>query len=203
MSEFDQKAAQWDTKPVNHERAQAVAAGIKSVVPLSPQMTALEYGCGTGLLSLALQPDLGHITLADSSSGMLAVLRDKIATANIKNMLPVQLDLMIDPLPAERYHLIYTVMTLHHILDTDRILHVFHELLKPAGTLCVADLDQEDGTFHTDEFHGHRGFDRAALAVQAQSIGFSALRFSTVFHMPQDIAGVRREFPLFLMVARK
>ena len=81
MNEFDQKASQWDAKPVRVERAQAVAESIKARCPLSPHMTALEYGCGTGLLSFALQPYLGHITLADSSSGMLAVLRDKIAAA--------------------------------------------------------------------------------------------------------------------------
>src|SRR5512147_852630 len=115
MNEFDEKAAQWDAKPVRVERAQAVADGIKAALPLSPNMTALEYGCGTGLLSFALQPQLGHITLADSSPGMLSVLREKIAARNIKNMTPVQLDLMVDPLPAVHYQVIYTLMTLHHI----------------------------------------------------------------------------------------
>ena len=100
MNDFDQKAAQWDAKPVRVERAQAVAAGIKAALPLASHLTALEYGCGTGLLSFALQPYLGHITLADSSSGMLTVLREKIAAGNIQNMTPLQLDLMTDPLPA-------------------------------------------------------------------------------------------------------
>ena len=106
MNEFDQKAAQWDAKPVRVERALAVADSIKAAVPLSPHMTALEYGCGTGLVSFALQSQLGHITLADSSTGMLTVLQEKIATGNIQNMTPLQLDLITDPLPAERYQLI-------------------------------------------------------------------------------------------------
>ena len=58
MNEFDQKAAQWDAKAVRVERAQAVADGIKAALPLSPRLTALDYGCGTGLLSFALQPYL-------------------------------------------------------------------------------------------------------------------------------------------------
>jgi ubiquinone/menaquinone biosynthesis C-methylase UbiE len=203
MNEFDQKAAQWDAKPIRVERAQAVAEGIKAAVSLSPHMTALEYGCGTGLLSFALQPYLGHIRLADSSTGMLAVLRDKIASANIQNMKPVQLDLLIDPLPAERYDLIYTLLTLHHIPDTDRILRAFYDLLDTTGTLCVADLDKEDGTFHEDEFHGHLGFDRAELAAQAKQIGFQTITFSTVFHMIKDVNGVTKDFPIFLMVAQK
>jgi ubiquinone/menaquinone biosynthesis C-methylase UbiE len=203
MNEFDQKASQWDAKPVRVERAQAVAESIKAAVPLSPHMMALEYGCGTGLLSFALQPYLRHITLADSSSGMLAVLRDKIAAANIQTMTPLQLDLMIDPLPDERYHLIYTLLTLHHIPDTDRMLRAFYALLDTPGTLCVADLDKEDGTFHEEEFHGHLGFNRAELAAQVRQIGFQSVHFSTAYHQIKEVNGVSKDFPIFLMVAGK
>ncbi len=203
MNEFDQKAALWDAKPVRVERAQAVADGIRAALPLPAQWTALEYGCGTGLLSFALQPQLGHITLADSSTGMLAVLREKIAAAHIRNMTPVQLDLSADSLPAERYQLIYTLMTLHHIPDTDRMLRAFYQLLDGPGYLCVADLDKEDGTFHEDEFHGHLGFDRAELAAQAKQIGFHAIHFTTAFHMIKEVNGVGKDFPIFLMVAQK
>jgi SAM-dependent methyltransferase len=201
---------------VRVERAQAVAEGIRAALPLSSQLTALEYGCGTGLLSFALQPQLGHITLADSSPGMLAVLREKIAVANIQNtctahngrrcsagMTPVQLDLSVDPPPAERYQLIYTLMTLHHIPDTDRMLRAFYQLLDAPGHLCVADLDKEDGTFHEDEFHGHPGFDRDELGAKARHAGFKHIRFTTVFHMRKEAAGAVKDFPLFLMIARK
>jgi ubiquinone/menaquinone biosynthesis C-methylase UbiE len=203
MNEFDQKAAQWDAKPVRVERALAVAESIKAAVPLSSYLTALEYGCGTGLVSFALQPYLGHITLADSSIGMLTVLREKIAAGNIQNMTPVQLDLITDPLPAERYPLIYTLMTLHHIPDTDHMLRSFFALLDSAGYLCIADLDKEDGSFHEDEFHGHLGFDREELAAQARQAGFHTISFTTVFHMIKDINGRCQDFPVFLLVARK
>jgi len=203
MNEFDLKASQWDAKLVRVQRAQAMAEGIRAALPLSSSMTALEYGCGTGLVSFALQPFLGHITLADSSSGMLAVLRDKIAASHVQNMTPYPLDLTIDPLPTERYQLIYTLMTLHHIPETDRILRAFYELLDTPGWLCVADLDAEDGTFHADEFHGHLGFDRAALSAQARAAGFQSIAFSTMFHLHKEVAGVVKDYPLFLMIAHK
>ena len=203
MNEFDHKAPQWDAKPVRVERVQAMADGLRAALPLSANMTALEYGCGTGLVSFALQPYLGHITLADSSSGMLAVLREKIAASQVKNMRPQKLDLMIDPLPTERYQLIYTLMTLHHIPETDRILRAFYALLDTPGYLCVADLDTEDGTFHEDEFHGHWGFDRTALSTLAQQVGFHSITFSTLFQMRKEVAGVPKDYPLFLMIAHK
>ena len=157
---FDARAKTWDDDPMKTARAQAVADGIQSRVPLTNHMTALEYGCGTGLLSFALQPQLKHITLADSSSGMLAVLQEKIDTNGIANMRAVQMDLTTDPLPADRYTLIYSLMTFHHIDDIDRILRDLFSLLVTPGYLCIADLDSEDGSFHGPEFTGHRGFDR-------------------------------------------
>ena len=203
VNEFDQKAPHWDAKLARIERARAVADGIRAALPLSASLTALEYGCGTGLLSFALQPYLGHITLADSANGMLAVLREKIAASHVQNMTPRRLDLISDPLPAERYQLIYTLMTLHHIRETDRLLRAFYALLDAPGYLCVADLDTEDGTFHEDEFHGHLGFDRAALSAQTRAAGFQSIAFSTVFHMRKEVAGAMKDFPLFLMIARK
>ncbi len=77
-TDFDQRAKTWDDDPMKAARAQAVADAIRARVPLAPTMTGLEYGCGTGLLSFALHPNLGRIALADNSAGMLAVLQQKI-----------------------------------------------------------------------------------------------------------------------------
>ncbi len=86
MTDFDARAKGWDDVPGRRERANAVAESIREQVRLTPQMSALEYGCGTGLLSFELQPYLGKITLADSSPGMLEVLREKISSSGVKNI---------------------------------------------------------------------------------------------------------------------
>lgn len=52
MSEFDHKAREWDQNTQYHERAAAVAASLLEMVPLRPGLKALEFGAGTGLLSL-------------------------------------------------------------------------------------------------------------------------------------------------------
>src|SRR5512138_2296463 len=109
MTNFDERARDWDDDPKRTARANAVAEAIRKTIKLSTSMTALEYGCGTGLLSFALQPDLGRITLADTSQGMLEVLQEKIARAGVTNMSPRRLDLTVDPLPDERYDLTYSL----------------------------------------------------------------------------------------------
>ena len=200
---FDQQAANWDSDPIKIERARAVAQAIRDNLSLAPNCTALEYGCGTGLLSFALQPYLGQISLADSSSGMLAVLNEKIAAGGVHNMFPMKVDFSTDPLPQIKYQLIYTLMVLHHIPDTDRVLRDFYRLLERPGVLCVADLEKEDGSFHGRDFSGHKGFDHDELSQKVLGAGFRKVEFKPVFQMPKTIGEVTKYFPLFLMIADK
>ena len=90
MTNFDERAKDWDSDPMKVERARVVSDAIRNAVTLSREMHALEYGCGTGLLSFALQEDLGQITLADTSQGMLDVLGEKIASSGVTNMHPAR-----------------------------------------------------------------------------------------------------------------
>jgi ubiquinone/menaquinone biosynthesis C-methylase UbiE len=199
MTDFDAKARSWDDVPGRKERANAVAKFIHQEIHLDGKMSALEYGCGTGLLSFALQPFLGSITLADSSTGMLEVLQEKIDASGITNMRPLLLDLATDHLPTDKFDLIYTLMTLHHVADTQSILEKFYMLLKAGGILCISDLDQEDGTFHTYDFVGHHGFDRREISEMLVNAGFKNVRFSTPFVMYKNT----RTYPLFLAVGEK
>ena len=204
MTNFDERAKDWDSDPKKVERARVVADAIRAALPLSADMTALEYGCGTGLLSFALQSDLGQITLADTSQGMLDVLGEKIAETGVANMHPMQLDLSTDPLPNERFHITYSLMTLHHIHDAKGILHKFHALLEPHGYLLIADLEEEDGSFHTDGTTDvHHGFNRNELQRWVENAGFKDVLFSTVYEIKKTVDGAEKIFPVFLMSARK
>jgi ubiquinone/menaquinone biosynthesis C-methylase UbiE len=201
--DFDSKARQWDADPEFIERGQRLAAALRAAVPLDRRMMALDYGCGTGLVSFPLKDELGHITLWDSSAGMLAVAREKITAQGVTNMTVRQADVMAAAPPEERYDLIYTSMTLHHIPDTDAILRVFHELLQPRGFLCVADLDVEDGSFHGPEIDVHHGFDRGALGEKLAAAGFTDVSFRTVLEIAKEVGGQVRRFPVFLASARQ
>lgn len=204
MTNFDERAKDWDSDPKKVERARVVADAIRKAIQLSTSMNALEYGCGTGLLSFALQSDLGQITLADSSQGMLDVLSEKINESGVTNMHPIKLDLATDPIPAERYQLTYSLLTLHHVHDAKSIIPKFYALLGPNGYLLVADLDKEDGSFHTDGTTDvHKGFERAELKKWVEDAGFGNVLFSTAFEIRKTIDGKEKVFPVFLMSAQK
>lgn len=200
---FDSKARSWDENPVFQERGLKIAQAIRQTVPLHPRMNALDYGCGTGLLSFPLKDELGAILMADSSGGMLDVVNEKIAAQGVTSMTTLRLDLLADPPPAQRFELIVTSMTLHHVPDTDHILRLFHDLLNPGGYLCIADLDQEDGSFHGIEVDVHHGFDQADLGRRATQAGFADVQFQTVFSIAKELESGTRDYPVFLMTARR
>ncbi len=202
-SHFDARARQWNDNPIFQQRGLKIADAVRKAVPLHRSMSALDYGCGTGLLSFPLKDELGTILLADSSSGMLDVVAEKIAAQGVTNMTPVKLDLLIDPAPAQKFDLIVTAMTLHHVPDTNHILRVFHDILNPGGYLCIADLDQEDGSFHGPEVDVHHGFDQADLGRRTALAGFSDPQFQTVFTITKERETGAQDYPVFLMVAQR
>jgi ubiquinone/menaquinone biosynthesis C-methylase UbiE len=200
---FDEKARFWDSDPRKVARANNVAAAIAQQVPLSSTTRAMEYGCGTGLLGFALQPAVGELVMADSSPGMLNVVEQKIAAGRCDKVSTLHLDLSEDPLPDERFDLICSLMTLHHVRDYQGLLVRFHSLLNPGGYLCLADLDAEDGSFHGGDFNGHRGFERQELTQVLRRSGFADIGFSTVFEVVRGEAEELRRYPVFLMVCRR
>jgi len=203
MTYFDERAKEWDSDPVKLERAKVVAQTIRERLPLKNGMTALEYGCGTGLLSFALQDAFASITLADTSQGMLDVLAKKIQREGLGHMYPLLLDLASAPSPIDRFDVIYSLMTMHHILDTENYLNYFHKLLYPGGFLCIADLEKEDGSFHGQGVKDvHNGFDRVKFQSQLESAQFGDIQFTQVFEMKRLVEGQEKVFPIFLMVAR-
>jgi len=76
--DFNKGSMQWDADLSRVKLADGVTAAIIREVVSQKKWDALDFGCGTGLVTLRLQPLVGTITGADSSQGMLAVLEDKI-----------------------------------------------------------------------------------------------------------------------------
>ena len=202
-SHFDALSHQWDENPLFQERGLKIADAVRKAVPLHRDMNALDYGCGTGLLSFPLKDELGTILLADNSRGMLEVVAKKLAAQGVSNMTPIKLNLLTDPAPTQKFDLIVTAMTLHHVPNTDHILRIFHDLLNPGGTLCIADLNQEDGSFHGPEVDVHHGFDQADLGRRTALAGFVDIQFQSVFTITKEREMGTQDYPVFLMTAQR
>lgn len=200
QSTFDQKAATWDAEPRRVALARAVADAIIEAAHPNAEMDVLDIGCGTGLLTLFLQPRVRNITGIDSSRGMLDVLDRKVRERGLANVRTRLCDVARGERPDGRYHLTVSSMALHHVGQLLPLFRLFADLLLPGGILCLADLDKEDGTFHDDPTGvRHFGFERAALKEMLAEAGFMECRDTTAAVIRKE----RGEYPVFLVIARK
>lgn len=199
---FDDEAATWDDDPAHEKRQVAVAQAIKEAVSLSPGMSAVDVGGGTGRLSILLADVVGSVVVTDPSAGMVQVARERIEAAGLGDRLrAVPADLTTDRLDGA-YDVVWSSMAFHHVKDLDGLLRSVASLLVNGGRLCIADLDEDpDGAFHADkvDFDGHHGFDRQQLADQLASAGFADVDFVDA----TTILKGDREFGIFLCTATK
>jgi ubiquinone/menaquinone biosynthesis C-methylase UbiE len=203
--DFDKEATTWDEVPARVKLANDIAAAISEDILLTSNMDALDFGCGTGLLTLQLQPAVRSITGVDSSRGMIDVLKAKIGRENLPNIKTQYLDTERGDILKGTYHLIVSGMTLHHIKEIRPLLNQFYRILMPSGYLCIADLDLDDGRFH-DNNNGvfHFGFDRALLRKDFMEAGLDDIRDRTAAEvMKPGSDGGMRLFTIFLMTGRK
>jgi ubiquinone/menaquinone biosynthesis C-methylase UbiE len=204
-SRFDEAAAQWDNNPTRVELARAIGQAIARAVPLQPEWRALDYGAGTGLLTLNLQPRVASMLALDTSAGMLEQLTNKLAVAKLANVQTRLWNLEAQPFPETGFDLAASSMTLHHLRDVPLVLGRLGALLKPGGWLAVADLDAEDGSFHgqrDDVFH--HGFARPQVAAWLSQAGFSHVSLQDAHSVNKPSAtGQMRAYGVFLAVGQK
>jgi tRNA (cmo5U34)-methyltransferase len=204
-SRFDEAAAQWDNNPVRVELARAVGSAIERAVALGAGWRVIDYGAGTGLLTLCLQPKVGSILAMDSSMGMLETLSRKLATVEVGNVQIHPWNLENQPFQETGVDLVVSSMTLHHIRDVPLVLRRLADVLKAGGWLAVADLDAEDGTFHgeaTDVFH--HGFERERIAGWLGDAGFIGVRVADAHTITKpDANGQARSYGVFLATGHR
>ena len=198
---FDARARTWDDDPRRRHLAESIVAALERAVPLRKDMAALDYGAGTGLLTLALAARVRRVLAVDASAGMLAVLAQKARAGNVANVGILRADFAHDPLPAGPFDLVASAMTLHHVADVADLLRKFHALLAPGGHVALADLDAEDGTFHAANAPGvhHLGFARGEFAAQLEAAGFADVRIADAVRNEKN----GRAYSVFLAAARK
>lgn len=203
--DFEKEAAQWDAAPGRVKLASDIAATIVREVDLSDDMAVLDFGCGTGLLTLKLQPLVKSIMGVDSSPGMLGMLKNKIEAQELDNVYTQLVDFEKGEHAEGHYNLIVSSMVVHHVADTVNLFREWSNLLLPGGQISFADLDLEDGTFHGDNTGVfHLGFDRQDLRQLLTEAGFTNIRDTTATRMSKEVAGIGvREFSIFLITATK
>ncbi len=198
VDHFAHKSKSWDMSSRRVQNAKGIADLIVKNIELSPAMELMDFGAGTGLLSYFVAPHVRKITAVDSSPSMLQEFQKKCDEFECETEV-VQKDLSREMLE-RTFDGIISSMTIHHVEDQKALFSKFHDMLKEGGFIAVADLDSEDGSFHSDNTGVfHHGFDRKMLESIAKEAGFKDISF----HLANTINKPHRDFTVFLMTAVK
>jgi len=158
---FEILAKSWDSKPQRVKGAMSFASKVKELLPEDiSAFHTLDYGCGTGLVSFCFSHDVKSIDGLDNSTSMVEVYNQKAKKIGLSNINGFVHNINEQDLQNQKYDLIVTNMTMHHIKNTQDFISKLSKALKPNGYLAIADLKTEDGNFHSDNTGvEHFGFD--------------------------------------------
>lgn len=201
---FDTVAQNWDTNDIHVKRTYAIASELIKSLDKSSYKKAMEFGSGTGLLSFALHEYFSAITMMDSSIEMTKVAQSKIEQSGLSHLKTIHFDMEKQRYNSETYNAIFSQMALHHVDDIEKIFSNFYSLLENDGLLAIADLFTEDGTFHDASFTGYYGFDPENLKRLLLKTGFKEVDYVQCYEIKRmDALGFEKEFPIFLLTAKK
>ena len=189
--DFNHKAETFDS-PKNIFLANLVCQAVEKQIDLLLDKEILDFGGGTGLLTLPLAKQSKSVTLVDISEKMLEQARLKAEQQDIKNIQFLEQDLLEKPLEKE-FDLIVVCRVLHHMPDLDESLSLFHQHLRENGQLLLADFTKTEAN--------HHGFDLAELEKQLIEHAFSSVHSQILYSAEDLFQGNYSE--LFFTVAQK
>jgi cyclopropane fatty-acyl-phospholipid synthase-like methyltransferase len=195
---FEKKSKSWDMKSKRVQNAKSIAELIIDNIDLNREMKLMDFGAGTGLLSYFIAPYIGTVVAVDNSPSMLEKFREKSEEFACKTEV-LELDLSTEDI-TPKFEGIISSMTIHHLEDTKKLFQKFYDMLEEGGFIAIADLDSEDGTFHSDNTGVfHFGFEREVLENIAKEVGFKNISF----RLANEIKKPHQDFTVFLLLADK
>ena len=189
--DFNHKAETFDS-PKNIFLANLVCQAVEKQLDLLSDKEILDFGGGTGLLTLPLAKQAKSVTLVDISEKMLEQARLKAEQQDINNIQFLEQDLLGKPLEKE-FDLIVVCRVLHHMPDLDAALSLLHKHLREDGQLLLADFTKTEAN--------HHGFELAELENKLIQHGFSSVHSQILYSAEDLFQGNYSD--LFLTVSQK
>jgi len=177
---FEQMAKRYDTEE-RIELAKVIVKEVRSELRNSKSKSLIDYGSGTGLVSLELSDLVDSILLVDSSEQMLEVAKAKISHKGIANSKVLYSDFTQES-PELKADIVLMSLVLLHIPDTKNILQGLFNILNNGGKLIIIDFDKNDKINHPKV---HNGFSHEELKKRLSDVGFKSIDMKTFHHGTQ------------------
>jgi 2-polyprenyl-3-methyl-5-hydroxy-6-metoxy-1,4-benzoquinol methylase len=194
---FEIKAKTWDSGSERVENTKTISEAILDTFTFDKEMDILDFGVGTGLLGFEIAQRVKKVYGVDTSKSMLEKLQEK--NTNELSIEPICQDIIQTPLETI-FDGMVSSMTLHHVEDLKAFFTTIRNNIKDNGFIAIADLELEDGTFHSDNTGVfHFGFDKGELCSIVKECGFH----NVVWERINTIQKPHRDFGIFLLSAQK
>jgi len=194
---FKDRAKEWDQGNIRVAGAKKIADAIDKEIKLHNEMEILDFGVGTGLLGFDIASKVKKVYGVDTSAKML----EKLEAKNTKELSidTYCQDIVKSPLQ-KSFDGLVSSMTLHHVEDLKAFFETIYKNINENGFIAIADLEIEDGSFHSDNTGVfHFGFDEKNLYQIATDAGFNDVSFKNI----NTINKPHRDFGVFLLTAKK
>ncbi|WP_117170148.1 class I SAM-dependent DNA methyltransferase [Paraliobacillus sediminis] len=174
---FEQMAKRYDTE-ARIELAKVIVKEVRAELRNSKPKSLIDYGSGTGLISLELSDLVDSILMVDSSKEMSEIAKAKISYRGMTNSKVLYSDFTQET-PELKADIILMSLVLHHIPDTIKILQELYNILNNGGKLIIIDFDKNDKINHPKV---HNGFSHEGLKKRLSEVGFKSNEIKTFYH---------------------
>lgn len=106
----------------------------------------LDVACGPGAVTAAVAERASSVTAFDATPAMLEKARQRCAKAGLDNVAFEQGDAAAMPFDDGRFDGVVTRLAIHHFTEPAKILAEISRVLRPGGTLVVADVIASEDT---------------------------------------------------------
>ena len=187
---FNHKAESFDS-PKNIFIADLIRQEVEKQIVDFSDKRILDFGGGTGLVTLPLAAQSKSVMLVDISDKMLDQARLKMEKQAIDNVYLLQQDLLTNPLN-QLFDIIVVSRVLHHMPNVEKTLAMFRNHLVEDGQLFIADFVKIDVN--------HHGFHLDELEENLSQNGFLPIKSQIIYSAEELFLGNYAE--LFLTLAQ-
>jgi len=174
---FEAMANKYDA-PERIKIAKIAANAIREYIVNGKDKSAIDFGCGTGLVGMELLDDFNSMIFLDTSQNMLEQINKKIVNLDILNASTICFDFETESKADIHADYIFMVQVLLHINDIEPILSKLYEVLNPGGHLLIVDFDKNEKVA-SDKVHN--GFVQEELMRSMTKIGFKEIKSKTFY----------------------
>jgi SAM-dependent methyltransferase len=184
---------------LQEERAEELAERVRKLLgPTSGQELALDAGCGTGALSVALAPLVGEVVGLDPNAEYLEAAR-RVAPENVRF---VEGDATALPFDYGMFDIASCMRVLHHVHRPELVVSELARVTRPGGRMLVIDqLGSVDPlrSLEQDRFERLRDPSHERLLPDADIRGF--LDANDLVLVASDVSRQRVDLERYLELA--